>query len=136
MRPKKAKELIVPVADSIGLPSSLVSDVVNFYWEEVWSVLTDVPDIKVHVTNLGDFNIKHWLLDKEIENLSNTIYRFKEKPGPRKYAVHQDMTTRLNQLKNLKKVYLEEKQRKDFIHQHKKTNTNDKTMEFSGVVET
>ena len=135
MQPVKAKELIGPVASSMGLPESMVDDVVNFYWREVWSALTTVPDIKVHVTNLGDFNIKHWLLDKEIEDLSNTINRTQHKPGPKRYAAAMEMKNKLSMLNNLKQIWHDEKQRKDFIHEHKKTKTNDKTMEFVETME-
>lgn len=120
MRPKKSKELIDQVAADLNLPKKTVEDVVNFYWKEVWETLTKAEHIKVHVTNLGDFNIKHWVLDKEIEKIKNFTNASKLR-GANKFAFSVKMNEKLNLIHNLKVKIMEENQRKEFIKEHKKT---------------
>ena len=133
MRPKKAKELTTRVAEKLNQPVKLVEDVTNFYWREVWEALTKAQGIKVHVTNLGDFNIKHWLLDKEIENLTQMIANSKNK-GAQRYAAGMKMEDKLGLLYNLKEMLHDENQRKEFIYEHKKTVNDDKENRLAGFV--
>lgn len=135
MRPKKAKELITPVAEQLNMSSKMVEDIVNFYWREVWTALTNAQDIKVHVTNLGDFNIKHWNLDKEIENLDRMINASQFK-GTQGYAAGMKMTDKQNLLRGLKLMVHDENQRKEFIYEHKKiVKDENKEIQFSGTME-
>ena len=133
MRPRKAKELIPGVAADKNLPVKLVEDIINFYWREVWESLTKAQGIKVHVTNLGDFNIKHWLLDKEISGLKNTIIHNKAK-GSQRYITGVHMQEKVDILTNLKEMLHDENQRKEFIYEHKKVVKDDKTIGFTGPV--
>lgn len=124
MRPRKAKELIPQIAEQYALPQSTIEDIVNFYWREVWSSLTSGKDIKVHISNLGAFNIKHWLLDKEITKLENYLENFDENSrlkGAQKQAIRFKSEDRLQTLKTLRHMVQDENQRKEFIYEHKKT---------------
>lgn len=134
MRPKKAKELLQGVADELSLPLKMVEDITNHYWREVWSSLTNAESIKVHVTNLGDFNIKHWLLDKEIEKLENFQSSTRLK-GTQRYAAGLKMEDKLSILYNLKDMISEENQRKEFIYEHKKVVNENKEIEYKGALE-
>ena len=74
MRPKKAKELIPKVAVELDIPEQLVKDVTDFYWQEIRKSLSSLKHSRIHITNLGDFTIKHWKLDDKIDKLE----KFKE----------------------------------------------------------
>lgn len=120
MQPLKSKELISDVAKQLHLPAKTVEDITNFYWNQVWDALTHAEYPKVHVTNLGDFNIKHWLIDKNIAKAESfTTHTFLK--GTQKWAATQKINDRLTTLKKLKEKILEENQRKDFITQHKQS---------------
>lgn len=121
MNPKKAKELIPEVAKNIPLPVSTIEDIVNFYWREVWESLTTLSEPKVHVENLGDFNIKHWSLDKEINKCYN-ILKSKTQKGTEKYVTGIKIKDKINLLEEIKVKVEEEQQRKEFIYEHKKIN--------------
>ena len=129
MRPLKSKDLISKVAKERHLPVKTVEDITNFYWNQVWDALTHAEYPKVHVTNLGDFNIKHWLIDKNIAKAESFSTHTSLK-GTQKWVVTQKINDRLTTLKLLKEKILEENQRKDFIKTHKnsiheKHNTED-----------
>jgi len=118
LRPKKAKELINEVAASLNLSNDCVQEIVDYYWEELRRSLSSLKHSRIHVTNLGDFVTKHWLIDGKIEMLE----KWEEK---NKLKGLQEMTARfrtaetLFDLKNLKKIIEEETQRKEFIKLHK-----------------
>lgn len=119
MNPKKSRELIPEVAQEVGLPQNIVEAVVKMYWREVWESLTTLSAPKVHVENLGDFNVKHWLLEKEIGKCegfeANTRLQ-----GKSKYVSGVDIKDKIVLLKNIKAEIEEENQRKEFIYEHKK----------------
>ena len=118
MKPKKSKEIIPIVAESLNLSEQMVSDVSSFYWSEIRKSLSSLKHARIHVTNLGDFTIKHWKLDDKISMLE----KFKENFGQKGL---QEIVTRfrtdetLFDLKSIKVLMEEEKQRKDFIKLHK-----------------
>ena len=66
MIPKKAKSLIPKVSQDLEMSEELVKDVVDFYWDDVYDVLRNIEYTKIYIQNLGDFNIKHWMLTKKI----------------------------------------------------------------------
>lgn len=121
MNPKKAKELIPEVAKNIPLPVSTIEDIVNFYWREVWESLTTLSEPKVHVENLGDFNIKHWSLNKELTKCHN-ILKSKTQKGTEKYVTGIKIKDKISLLEEMIVKVEEEKQRKEFIYEHKKIN--------------
>ena len=119
MKPLKAKHFIPEVADEMQLSEDAVTAIINFYWEEVRKSLSGLKHSRVHLTNLGDFVIKHWKLDDKIEALE----RFEEN---NRLKGMQQMTARfktvetLYDLRSMKTLVAEEKQRADFIKLHKK----------------
>lgn len=119
MKPLKAKHFIPQVAEEVQLSEDAVTAIINFYWEEVRKSLSGLKHSRVHLTNLGDFVIKHWKLDDKIDKLE----RFEEN---NRLKGMQQMTARfktvetLYDLNNLKTIVAEEKQRAEFIKLHKK----------------
>lgn len=125
------------MASEQELPEELVQAIITFYWQEVRKALSGLKHSRVHLTNLGDFVTKHWKLDEKIAKLE----RFEE---VNRLKGLQQMTARfktvetLFDLKALKVILEEEKQRADFIKLHK-TSTNvskrecDQDMEKQGA---
>ena len=75
MIPKKAKSLIPKVSQDLEMSEELVKDVVDFYWDDVYDVLRNIEYTKIYIQNLGDFNIKHWMLTKKILEYSEKLDR-------------------------------------------------------------
>jgi hypothetical protein len=119
LRPKKAKEFIPILSNQLSLPASLVEDIIDFYWEEIRKSLSGLKHQRVHLTNLGDFYIKHWKIDSKITGLENWEESNKQK-GMQQITARFKTAENLFDLKNIKKVIEEETQRKDFIKLHKK----------------
>lgn len=118
MRPKKSKEFIPEVAESLGIPSDVVTDVINYYWQEIRKSMSGLKHSRIHLTNLGDFVIKHWKVDDKIEMLEKWEENNKLK-GLQQIAARFKTAENLFDLKALKKLMEEEGQRKDFIKLHK-----------------
>jgi len=120
LRPRKAKEFIPKTAEKVGLPENLVEDVIDFYWQEVRKNLSGLKHQRVHITNLGDFVIKHWKIDGKIEGFEKWEETNKQK-GMQQIAARFKTAESLFDLKAIKKIIEEEGQRKDFIKLHKKS---------------
>jgi len=119
LNPRKSKDLIEEVADDLSVSQNLVEAVTKLYWKEVWQNLTSLSSPKVHIENLGDFNIKHWLLEKEILKCTNLKLKNKDLIKS-KYVSGITIEERMSMISNIKLQVEEEKQRKDFIYEHKK----------------
>lgn len=133
MKPRKSKELIPIVAEELGLSQQMVSDVTSFYWQEIRKSLSSLKHSRVHVTNLGDFTIKHWKLDDKIEGLENFKENFRQR-GLQEIVTRFRTDEALFDLKAIKVLMEEEKQRKDFIKLHK-TKSNESKREHNQDME-
>ena len=118
LNPKKAKDLIKPTAEITSFSEDLVSTVISFYWSEIRKSLSHLKHSRVHITNLGDFRIKHWKIDEKISFLENWEETNKQK-GLQQITARFKVAESLYELKNLKKLIEEENQRKEFIKLHK-----------------
>ncbi len=118
MKPKKAKQLLPEVAESVGLPEQTVKDITDFYWQEIRKSLSSLKHTRVHITNLGDFTIKHWKIDDKISILEKFKENFKQR-GLQETVTRFRTDEKLFDLKAMKKMVEEESQRKDFIKLHK-----------------
>lgn len=120
MRPKKAKQFIPELASELNLPVEMVEDVISYYWREVRKSLSGLKHTRVHLTNLGDFTIKHWKLNDKIEMLE----KFEEKnrlKGMQQMTARYKTAETLYDLRNMKTMLEEEQQRADFVKMHKRT---------------
>lgn len=121
LRPRKAKDFIPQVSEQLDLSEEIVADVVNFYWQEIRKSLSSLSHSRIHLTNLGDFIVKHWKIDDKIEMLEKWEENNKQK-GLQQMTARFKTAENLFDLKSIKKVIEEETQRKDFIKLHKKNN--------------
>lgn len=119
MNPRKAKEFIPDVASSLGQSEDLVDAVIRFYWQEVRKALSSLKHQRVHLTNLGDFIVKHWKIEEKIKRLEQWEENNKQK-GLQQMTARFKTAESLFDLKSLKKIMTEEEQRKDFIKLHKR----------------
>ena len=106
LRPIKSKELLVSTAMELNLPVSVVTTIAQEYWREVRESLSDLKQDRVHVTNLGDFTIKHWKLDNTIDMLQKTKIKYPEQEHLDEYIKKMEM---------LKGMMAEEQQRKELL---------------------
>ena len=121
MKPRKSKELIPDVAKQLGVSEQMVSDVTSFYWHEIRKSLSSLKHARVHVTNLGDFTIKHWKLDDKIDMLEKFKENFRQK-GLQEIVTRFRTDETLFDLKAIRELMNEENQRRDFIKLHKNNN--------------
>ena len=119
MQPRKAKEYIPQVANQLLIPEQTVEDIIRFYWQEVRKSLSSLKHPRIHITNLGDFTVKHWKIDEKVRMLERWEENNKQK-GMQQITARFKTAENLFDLKNIKKVVEEENQRKDFIKLHKK----------------
>ena len=118
MKPRKAKEFIPYISEELHLPKDLIEDVIDYYWREVRKNLSSLSHSRIHLTNLGDFTIKHWKLDEKIQMLEKWEEN-KKATGMQEITVRFKVAETLYNLKSLKKIIEEENQRKEFIKLHK-----------------
>lgn len=118
MNPKKAKELIPDVSKSLGYSEDLVSDVINYYWQNVRKNMSSLSHSRIHISNLGDFVIKHWKVDEKIKRLEKCEEENKQK-GLQQMTSRFMLAEKIFDLNNVKKMIEEEAQRKEFIKIHK-----------------
>ena len=120
MRPKKSKEFIPEVAKETNLSKEATEAIISYYWQEVRKSLSSLKHSRVHLTNLGDFTIKHWKLDDKIEMLEKFEENNRQK-GLQQMTARYKTAETLYDLRNLKKIMEEETQRAEFIKMHKRT---------------
>ena len=114
LRPRKAKTLIPDVAKLLNTSSDLIEDVINYYWTEVRKNLSSLKHQRIHITNLGDFVIKHWKIDDKILMLEQWEENNKQK-GLQQMTARFKTAEHLFELNVIKKLIDEETQRKEFI---------------------
>ena len=125
MRPTKARSFIPEVAVEKDLSEDVVSAIITFYWQEVRKSLSSLKHPRVHITNLGDFVVKHWKLEEKTKKLE----KFEESnrlKGLQQMTARFKIAETLYDLKALKEIMEEEKQRADFIKLHKKKTNGSK----------
>lgn len=134
MRPRKAKEFIPTTSKKVELDSLLVEDVVLFYWQEIRKNLSSLNHVRIHLSNLGDFTIKHWKLDEKLEYLSEWKDK-NEQEGKQKMNERYKIEQNITNLKEVKELLDEENQRKDFIKLHKRKSNESKEQHIQNLEE-
>jgi nucleoid DNA-binding protein len=120
LKPIKAKTFIPEVAKQTGLDEETTTAIINYYWQEVRKSLSGLKHSRVHVSNLGDFVIKHWKLDEKITKLER-FEEYNRQKGLQQMTARFKTAETLFDLKSLKSIMDQEKQRAEFIKHHKKT---------------
>jgi nucleoid DNA-binding protein len=131
LKPIKAKTFIPEVAKQTGLDEETTTAIINYYWQEVRKSLSGLKHSRVHVSNLGDFVIKHWKLDEKITKLER-FEEYNRQKGLQQMTARFKTAETLFDLKSLKLIMDEEKQRAEFIKHHKKT-VNDTKQHYTDL---
>jgi nucleoid DNA-binding protein len=118
LKPKKSKDLIEEVAKQTGISEHLVKEITSFYWQEVRKSLSSLKHARIHITNLGDFTIKHWKIQDKIKMLESFEENNRQK-GLQQMTARFKTAETLFDLRAVEKLLQEENQRKDFIKLHK-----------------
>ena len=134
MKPIKAKELIPLVSAVCELKTSEVEEIVGHYWREIRKNLSSMKHSRIHVTNLGDFKVKHWKLQEKIDRLEKFEESNRQK-GLQKITARFKTAETLYDLRNVKKLMEEEKQREEFIRLHKKNSKHGNTGKDNSTLE-
>ena len=72
---------MIPVAQETGLPLDLLTDLHDFYWNDVHKLLTSLEHSHVVVPYVGTFNIRSAdVLEETIEKLNKFNRRSRENP--------------------------------------------------------
>ena len=103
MRPRKAKEFIPKVANQLSLQSTLVEDIIDYYWGEIRKSLSGLKHQRVHLANLGDFVIKDWKINDKIAMLEKWEENNKQK-GIQQITARFKTAEQLFELKEINKV--------------------------------
>ena len=120
MKPTKAKTFIPKVVEVTNVHEDAVTAIINFYYQQVRKSLSGLKYPRVHLTNLGDFTIKHWKLDEKITKLER-FEEYNRQKGLQQMTARFKTVETLFDLKQLKSLIDEEKQRAAFIKLHKTT---------------
>jgi nucleoid DNA-binding protein len=120
LKPRKSTSLIPEVAQETGYSEDVVETVVSYYWREIRKQLSSLAHSRVHVVNLGDFVVKHWKIDERIDHLQKWEETNRQK-GLQKATARFKIAEQLYEVRKLKDIMDEEKQRKEFVRLHKRT---------------
>jgi hypothetical protein len=100
------------VAKETNLSEETINNIIGFYWREVRKSLSSLKHSRVHITN-------HWKIDDKIEMLEKFEENNRQK-GLQQMTARFKTAETLFDLKALKAIMTEEKQRAEFIKMHKK----------------
>lgn len=107
MEPKKHKELYPLVAKELEVSEKLVSDCVEFFYEDVKKTLSSMEYPRVNVINLGTFRSKPESMRKVIKKYNEMIPRFNPETI-RGFEIIKDLTNKVKKLEdNLAKWEIE-----------------------------
>jgi Zn-dependent M16 (insulinase) family peptidase len=110
--------MYVELAFETGRTIEEVKTVSDFFWAEVRENLSNLANVRIHLTGLGDFVIKHWLIDKEVQRCQQIMQN--------RASLSEPLQKRIDKLIKARDMHLEEVQRKDFIYNHKKLSNENK----------
>lgn len=102
MVPKKAKEFKKATAEDLGLSENLVNNFIDFYWQRVRKLMSDLEHEAIQIPNLGTFKVKHWRIDETVEKHKATIVRVEGKFAG--YQMMVELTKRIEKLEKIKEL--------------------------------
>lgn len=114
MNPLKVRDLLPTFAMEIGRPVDEVQSVISFYYKTIRQNLVQINENNIHLENLGTFYIKEKALDA-YKDKCNIIIDTLSNNNIKEYASKVDYSERLAKAEHIKKVILEEKNRRKEI---------------------
>jgi len=110
MIPKKYKNVLAEYSEQFENPE-VISDIVNFFWDDVSTNLRNINYPSLYIEQLGEFNIKHWILTKKILEYTGLI---EKNPGQtfNQRIKKQDSKLQLDKMIKLQKELADEYSKK------------------------
>jgi hypothetical protein len=128
LNPKKAKELIKPIAEQEGVSEALVRDFTTYFWKEVRKELSEVRSTNLIVQGLGTFKARPWSLPGLIAKYQRIINKYQsvidrgDNITMQKFAIMKESEANLEKLINIQARVAAEQEKKKTI----KKQRNDK----------
>ncbi len=129
MIPVKALTLIKETAKRTGLPEDTVKKIVEFYYKSLKSNLTNLDFSSYVLEKFGKFAIKERRFQEETTKLERILQKGEERKDSLTPYFETSIRTAqedLIKMEKIKKILLDNKQKKAFISLHKETYKNDK----------
>ena len=102
MPPKKARDLVKPAAEKLGLTEDLVQDVVDFYWKEVRKSLSELRSPRIVVSNFGSFRVKVSKLPDQKKKYEGQVNSYKpENMTFQKHKIKEDLELQLSRVNKI-----------------------------------
>jgi len=121
MIPKKAIKFCNQVAEELNTDTSLVEDLIEFYYKEVRQLMTDLVHPRIDLEGLGHFVVKENLIKKTIPKLEKSL-KTHDTSTFNAYFTKKGKEVTLEQLLNMQlKLQQEAARKENFI-----TNKNEK----------
>lgn len=124
MIPQKAKTVYPEISEILNLPEDVVEAVVDFYWKEIKKNLMEPDCLNLRVEDLGTFEIRRRILEREIEKYTGLIKH--AKPGT--YAKHMFLNSNMEKLARFEKLLELYKVQDEKKKQVRETQKNGKTV--------
>ena len=118
MNPKKVKVLHNIVSEDLNIKTELVEDLIEFYYKEVRSLLSNLESPRINIDGLGQFVIKPGVVVKSTEHITKIIgshdtSTFKAyynlKAIEQKLYLLNKLTIKIEQEKNKKSQFFKDK---------------------------
>jgi hypothetical protein len=101
--PKKAKDFIKPTAEELNVPTELVEDLANFFWDEVHRSVNAMAYHRIDVPGLGVFTSKPKKLEEFKLRCEKILSR--EAVTPQEKAIRRDIEDRIGKANGLLKLW-------------------------------
>lgn len=118
MNPKRSSTLYKEVSEENNVIEVLVSDLIDFYYKELRTQLSDLKYPRINVDGLGQFVIKEKLAEVYIAKLSKMLPNhdvstfkayYNKKSMEEKLQLLMDVTIKIEEEKNRRKEFNENK---------------------------
>jgi len=73
MNPKKSKNFIKEISEDLEVSPDLVEDLVDFYYKECRSILSNLSHIRLNIEGLGHFVSRPNLMEKAIKRYTKAL---------------------------------------------------------------
>jgi len=73
LNPKKAKLFKNGIAEEVGVHPNVVEDFINFYYNELRNILSNLESINVYINGLGTFSIRKTRLEGKIKKYKSFL---------------------------------------------------------------
>jgi 4-alpha-glucanotransferase len=111
MIPKKSKKYINTVSKDLEVNEQLVDDLVDFYYSECRTIMSNLKCTRLNIDGLGHFVSRHNLVKKAIDRCTKALNNHDTSTFAAYYN-KKSLENKLELLNNLTVLHEEERQRK------------------------